>query len=117
MPSLVPTREPKKAFEGARGKLETTGMFDRQSDSRHVGGTASGTQAPAGRGAGPALHGPILVPGTPFSPAEGRAAPAMVKIPAGTFLYGEAKRPEQVPTFEIDRDPVTNGEYERFVRA
>jgi formylglycine-generating enzyme required for sulfatase activity len=39
----------------------------------------------------------------------------MVRIPAGTFLYGEEKRERELPEFWIDKTPVTNAEYVRFV--
>jgi len=41
----------------------------------------------------------------------------MVYIPAGEFLMGEEKRPVYVAAFYIDRYPVTNAEYKRFVDA
>ena len=40
-----------------------------------------------------------------------------VLIPAGTFLYGEARQPRELPAFHIDRMPVTNAQYMHFVRA
>ena len=40
-----------------------------------------------------------------------------VAIPAGTFLYGESRRPCELPAFQIDRTPVTNADYAHFVRA
>jgi len=39
----------------------------------------------------------------------------MVRVPAGKFLYGEKKREVDLPEFWIDRAPVTNAEYARFV--
>jgi formylglycine-generating enzyme required for sulfatase activity len=41
----------------------------------------------------------------------------MVRVPAGTFLYGEKRKEVELPEFWIDRTPVTNGEYARFVAA
>jgi len=41
----------------------------------------------------------------------------MVRVPAGPFLYGEDRREVELPEFWIDRTPVTNAEYARFVAA
>ncbi len=41
----------------------------------------------------------------------------MVRVPAGDFLYGVDKDKETLPEFWIDRTPVTNAEFDRFVRA
>jgi len=40
----------------------------------------------------------------------------MVLVPAGPFRLGPSKRPCQVDAFSIDRYPVTNAQYARFVR-
>jgi formylglycine-generating enzyme required for sulfatase activity len=41
----------------------------------------------------------------------------MVRVPAGKFLYGRKKEEHELPEFWIDRTPVTNAEYARFVAA
>jgi formylglycine-generating enzyme required for sulfatase activity len=41
----------------------------------------------------------------------------MVRIPAGTFLYGDGKKERELPEFWIDKTPVTNAEYARFIAA
>jgi sulfatase modifying factor 1 len=41
----------------------------------------------------------------------------MVRVPAGEFVYGENKQKVSLPEFWIDRAPVTNGEFDRFVQA
>jgi formylglycine-generating enzyme required for sulfatase activity len=41
----------------------------------------------------------------------------MVRVPAGAFLYGDEKEEIQQLEFWIDRTPVTNAEYARFVAA
>ena len=41
--------------------------------------------------------------------------PEMVLIPAGEFLYGYDKKKVTLPEFWIDKTPVTNAEYARFV--
>jgi formylglycine-generating enzyme required for sulfatase activity len=41
----------------------------------------------------------------------------MVRVPAGAFLYGDDKREVILPEFWIDRTPVTNKEFARFVQA
>jgi formylglycine-generating enzyme required for sulfatase activity len=41
----------------------------------------------------------------------------MVRIPAGTFLYGDDKEERELPEFWIDTTPVTNAEYARFISA
>jgi formylglycine-generating enzyme required for sulfatase activity len=39
----------------------------------------------------------------------------MVRVPAGKFLYGDGKEEKFLPGFWIDKTPVTNAEYARFV--
>ncbi len=39
----------------------------------------------------------------------------MVRIPAGAFLYGDKQETHELPEFWIDKIPVTNAEYARFV--
>jgi len=46
------------------------------------------------------------------NPKDGKE---MVRVPAGKFLYGDDKREVELPEFWIDRAPVTNAEYARFV--
>jgi formylglycine-generating enzyme required for sulfatase activity len=41
----------------------------------------------------------------------------MVRIPGGAFLYGEAKEEASLPDYWIDKTPVTNSEYARFIAA
>jgi len=41
----------------------------------------------------------------------------MVRVPAGAFLYGDGKERRKLPEFWIDKTPVTNAEYARFVTA
>ena len=41
----------------------------------------------------------------------------MVRVPAGPFFYGDGKESIELPEFWIDRAPVTNAEYARFVAA
>jgi formylglycine-generating enzyme len=41
----------------------------------------------------------------------------MVRIPAGEFLYGPERQRLYLPEFWIDRAPVTNAEFARFVQA
>jgi serine/threonine protein kinase len=41
----------------------------------------------------------------------------MVRVPAGQFLYRDEKKEIELPEFWIDKTPVTNGEYARFVEA
>ncbi|MCD4738979.1 MAG: formylglycine-generating enzyme family protein [Anaerolineae bacterium] len=43
--------------------------------------------------------------------------PEMVRIPVGKFLYGDNKKKRELPEFWIDKTPVTNAEYARFVAA
>jgi formylglycine-generating enzyme required for sulfatase activity len=39
----------------------------------------------------------------------------MVRVPAGEFLYGDKKEKIDLPEFWMDKAPVTNAEFERFV--
>jgi len=41
----------------------------------------------------------------------------MVRVPAGEFLYGEDKQTVSLPEYWIDRTPVTNREFARFIHA
>ena len=41
----------------------------------------------------------------------------LIRIPAGPFLYGDDKRVMDLPEYWIGRYPVTNAQFERFVRA
>ncbi len=60
----------------------------------------------------PTLGGDLSAFGRPTPPPD-----AMVAVRGGAFMFGEDKRRVSVPEFELDRDPVTNGDYERFVLA
>jgi len=40
-----------------------------------------------------------------------------VRIPAGRFLFGEMMEERELPEFWIDKTPVTNAEYKRFLAA
>jgi len=46
------------------------------------------------------------------NPKDGKE---MVRVPAGKFLYGDDKKEVELPEFWIDKAPVTNAEYARFV--
>jgi len=46
------------------------------------------------------------------NPKDGKE---MVRVPAGKFLYGEDKKEVELAEFWIDKAPVTNAEYARFV--
>jgi len=41
----------------------------------------------------------------------------MVLVPGGEFLFGKDKEKKEEPTFYIDKYPVTNGRYKKFVDA
>lgn len=41
----------------------------------------------------------------------------LVEIPAGRFLYAPERRVLELPTYRIDRTPVTNAAYQRFIDA
>jgi formylglycine-generating enzyme required for sulfatase activity len=47
----------------------------------------------------------------------GKDGKEMVLIPAGEFLMGEEKRPVNAAAFYIDKYPVTNADYKKFVDA
>ena len=47
----------------------------------------------------------------------GRDGKEMVLVPEGKFLYGDEKSTRYASEFWIDRTPVTNAEYSRFVAA
>lgn len=41
----------------------------------------------------------------------------MIRIPAGTFLYGDDEERLELPEFWIGKTPVTNGDYARFTAS
>ncbi len=49
--------------------------------------------------------------------SQGQDGKEMVHIPAGEFLYGAGRRLIQIDEFWIDKAPVTNAEYKRFLEA
>ncbi len=76
------------------------------------------TMTPAATSAGPVAERPIVAPGAP-------PFPGMIWIPGGTFRMGSDKHyPEERPVhrvtvdgFWMDREPVTNAQFARFVEA
>jgi formylglycine-generating enzyme required for sulfatase activity len=66
-----------------------------------------------------------LNPDSTDTPAENAPAPGMVRVPGGEFLMGSDRHyPEEAPAhrvrvdgFWMDRTPVTNQEFRRFVEA
>ena len=64
----------------------------------------------------PELAEPLVgLPGDLWTnPKDGKE---MVRVPAGAFLYGVEKKEIELPEFWIDKTPVTNAEYARFVAA
>lgn len=62
---------------------------------------------------------PVVGPSKAGSPIKTkiseRDGKEMVYIPAGAYLYGEDKQKRTLPAFWIDRTPVTNAQYARFV--
>jgi formylglycine-generating enzyme required for sulfatase activity len=131
-----PGRRTRRSSAGARGRSPA----QRLSDALGLGpvpAEIAGAATPSGRA--PVRAYPRAVPDPePEAEAEteaaGRGEPApvlrvvpppadepprdaMVAIPAGRFLYGPSRRAETLPAFEVDRDPVIHGDYERFVAA
>ena len=49
--------------------------------------------------------------------SQGQDGKEMVHIPSGEFLYGTGRRLIQIDEFWIDKAPVTNAEYKRFLDA
>jgi formylglycine-generating enzyme required for sulfatase activity len=56
---------------------------------------------------------PLLTEDELFWEQDGKV---MVRVPAGEFLYGEDKAKQTLPEYWIDKTPVTNAEYARFVQ-
>jgi serine/threonine-protein kinase len=69
--------------------------------------------APAAPPAPPA----IVVHPVAYSVREMDDHGPMLHVPAGAFYFGPDKRPVHVPSFWIDKFPVTNRQYEAFCRA
>ena len=67
------------------------------------------------------LQPPIIVPSAPALPhtRTGKDGKEMILIPAGEFEMGEGKEAHKVylDAFYVDRYPVTNAEYQKFVAA
>jgi len=57
----------------------------------------------------------LLVPAGPDRQRNPKDGKEMVRVLAGKFLYGENKKQVELPEFWIDKAPVTNAEYTRFV--
>ncbi len=55
--------------------------------------------------------------GPPRTVAPSADLESEIRIPAGTFLYGETRQEHELSAFRIDKFPVTNGQYDAFVRA
>ena len=71
-------------------------------------------------GQGPASLRTGVKTGHPVAPAGDRwrnpkDGKETVRVPAGKFLYGDDKKEVELPEFWIDKAPVTNAEYARFV--
>ena len=57
------------------------------------------------------------VPAAPQPPALPAWAPALIHIPAGPFLFGEAKQTMHLPDYWMGETPVTNAQFRRFVEG
>ncbi|MBL9086013.1 MAG: SUMF1/EgtB/PvdO family nonheme iron enzyme [Planctomycetia bacterium] len=132
-PSPAPATPGKSPTSGGGNKLsEALGFGTAAPDAPSIAMPGAAAREPRRAFAGP-LPGsgdaPAEAPALPPEPtptlggdlsAFGRPTPppdAMVAVRGGAFVFGEDKRRVSVPEFEIDRDPVTNGDYERFVLA
>ena len=64
---------------------------------------------------------PIHFPGyrvlSPVRIVHDKTEIEFVRVPAGPFLYGDDKKPLELPEFWIGRYPVTNIQYKRFLDA
>jgi formylglycine-generating enzyme required for sulfatase activity len=107
----------------ARAELE---RLSREDENPTVRGAASGALGTTVAGAQVKVEArPVAVPPQPErieAPGPDRKtwekdSKEMVRVPAGRFLYSEEKKEFLLPAFWIDRTPVTNAEYERFVIA
>jgi formylglycine-generating enzyme required for sulfatase activity len=47
----------------------------------------------------------------------GKDGKEMILIPAGEFLFGPNKQPTMLPAYYIDKTPVTNAEYLKYIEA
>ncbi|MCB0168173.1 MAG: SUMF1/EgtB/PvdO family nonheme iron enzyme [Anaerolineae bacterium] len=56
----------------------------------------------------------IITPKTKIWHKDGKK---MEYVPAGEFLFGDGKERKDLPEFWIDKTPVTNAEYKRFLEA
>ena len=62
----------------------------------------------------PSIH---QVPQEPQNRIHEKTGIELIRIPAGPFLYGAAKKTVKMPEFWIGRYPVTNTQYKRFLDA
>jgi formylglycine-generating enzyme required for sulfatase activity/tRNA A-37 threonylcarbamoyl transferase component Bud32 len=69
------------------------------------------------RGEVPALQSRRELESAGDTGTQERDGKEMVRIPAGKFLYGRNQEERELPVFWIDKTPVTNTEYGRFVAA
>ena len=60
---------------------------------------------------------PLPMPDSPIPLFAGKDGRPMVYVAAGEFFYGAEREKISIPAFYIDRFPVTNADYKKFVAA
>jgi serine/threonine protein kinase/formylglycine-generating enzyme required for sulfatase activity len=111
-----------EAVEGVIEQLETASavkavlqarVAELEARLQEAGAAPPARQKPARSRARAKTERPAAPAGDRWrNPKDGKE---MVRVPAGKFLYGDDKKEVELPEFWIDRAPVTNGEYSRFV--
>jgi formylglycine-generating enzyme required for sulfatase activity len=95
---------------------------ERPAQAKEYFASAAAVEIPTAQRPEPTTQevGQVAQPASPASgdtiiwPQDGKE---MVRVPAGEFLYGEAKETIYLPEFWIDKTPVTNAEYKKFLAA
>jgi hypothetical protein len=65
----------------------------------------------------PDLEPETAVPTTSDGYTDEKTGLVMIRVPAGSYLYGEDKQPSFLPEFWIAKTPVTDAHYARFTAA
>jgi formylglycine-generating enzyme required for sulfatase activity len=93
----------------------------RRSYKAGVGELLRWLDGKAPRPPGEDVVSPVRLPGyrvlSPDRIVHEKTAIEFVRVPTGSFLYGDDKKPLELPGFWIGRYPVTNAQYKHFLDA
>jgi len=109
----------RSSYETGLGELLWLDGESVETGRRPVSTTTPDT--PVVTSAPPLPSPPAALPGyrilSPDRIAHEKTEIEFVRVPAGSFFYGDDKKPLELPEFRIGRYPVTNAQYKRFLDA